>query len=252
MNIVEIRDQEAVVSHRKIAELTGNQQKNIVGLIVAHQKDFGEFGEVAFKTEALEGSVTGQSIKTYYLNEQQATLLMTYLRNTPVVRMFKKALVREFFELRSGVSAKYTHPRLPSHATVKTLITELGKTVAIVFIAKHMGISKEETQELAIHYDKVMQEATLLPRPTTPVDYDIEEFCASRIRVGNFGFLEVAKIYAEYKIFCVQNDVTPKSIVNFGKQFRDYIKLDSKVAKIKGASTRGYEGIAIAAITIDA
>ena len=72
--------------------------------------DFEEFGKVPFQTEALEGSVTGQNIKTYYLNEQQATLLMTYLRNTPVVRMFKKALVREFFELRrESCSGNYSH-----------------------------------------------------------------------------------------------------------------------------------------------
>ena len=62
MNIVEIRDQEAVVSHRKIAELTGNQREGIVKLIATHQKDFEEFGKVGFQIEALEGSVTGQNI----------------------------------------------------------------------------------------------------------------------------------------------------------------------------------------------
>lgn len=39
-------------------------------------------------------------VKVYHLNEQQATLLMTYLRNTDVVRAFKKELVRQFFAMR--------------------------------------------------------------------------------------------------------------------------------------------------------
>ena len=37
----------------------------------------------------------------YHLNEQQATLLMTYLKNTEVVRAFKKELVRQFYAMRS-------------------------------------------------------------------------------------------------------------------------------------------------------
>ena len=38
--------------------------------------------------------------KIYHLNEQQATLLLTFLRNTPVVIEFKKELVRQFFAMR--------------------------------------------------------------------------------------------------------------------------------------------------------
>jgi len=36
----------------------------------------------------------------YHLSEEQATLLLTYLKNTKKVRAFKKELVRQFFEMR--------------------------------------------------------------------------------------------------------------------------------------------------------
>ncbi|EHZ84787.1 phage protein [Streptococcus pneumoniae 8190-05] len=36
-------------------------------------------------------------MKIYRLNEQQATLLITYLRNTEPVRKFKMNLVKAFF-----------------------------------------------------------------------------------------------------------------------------------------------------------
>ena len=39
--------------------------------------------------------------KIYQLNEQQATLIITYLKNTAPVRAFKKELVRQFYLLRT-------------------------------------------------------------------------------------------------------------------------------------------------------
>lgn len=41
-----------------------------------------------------------QDVKVYHLNEEQATLLMTYLKNTERVRAFKKELVRQFYAMR--------------------------------------------------------------------------------------------------------------------------------------------------------
>lgn len=69
-------------------------------LIQRHEKDLREFGKVGFEIRPLSGSKTGQTVKAYHLNEQQATLLLTFLRNTPVVIEFKKELVRQFFAMR--------------------------------------------------------------------------------------------------------------------------------------------------------
>ena len=81
-----------------IAECTGVQHHTITRLIQQHEKDFKEFGILRFEIEEIKGR--GQPSKTYLLNEQQATLLMTYLRNTEVVREFKKELVRQFYAMR--------------------------------------------------------------------------------------------------------------------------------------------------------
>ena len=43
-------------------------------------------------------------MKIYRLNEQQATLLITYLKNTAPVRKFKMNLVKAFFEMREELS----------------------------------------------------------------------------------------------------------------------------------------------------
>ena len=48
----------------------------------------------------LPGSRTGQKVKVCHLNEQQATFLLTLLKNTPVVVAFKMELVRQFYIMR--------------------------------------------------------------------------------------------------------------------------------------------------------
>ena len=83
-----------------IAECTGVQRHAIQQLIRQHESDFREFGRVAFEMRPLETRGGVQMVRVYHLNEQQATLLMTYLRNTEVVREFKKELVRQFYAMR--------------------------------------------------------------------------------------------------------------------------------------------------------
>lgn len=81
-----------------IAEYAGVQHHTVTRLIQQHEADFKAFGILRFEIEEIRGR--GQPKKNYHLNEQQATLLMTYLRNTPVVREFKKELVRQFYAMR--------------------------------------------------------------------------------------------------------------------------------------------------------
>ena len=88
-----------------IAECAGIKRHAVQTLIQQHEKDFHEFGRVAFEMRPLQTQGGVQLVKIYHLNEQQATLLMTYLRNTPVVREFKKELVRQFFAMREELMA---------------------------------------------------------------------------------------------------------------------------------------------------
>jgi phage regulator Rha-like protein len=76
-----------------IAEYGGVKHHALQSLIAKHQDDLKEFGKLAFEMRPLE---SGQSTKVYHLNEDQATLLITYMKNTPQVREFKKNLVRQF------------------------------------------------------------------------------------------------------------------------------------------------------------
>lgn len=86
-----------------VAECAGVKRHAVKSLIEKHRTDFEDFGKVAFQMQPLPGSKTGQKITVYHLNEQQATLLMTYLKNTEQVRAFKKELVRQFYAMRDFI-----------------------------------------------------------------------------------------------------------------------------------------------------
>lgn len=83
-----------------IAECAGVKRDTVQKLIQRHGKHLREFGRVGFEIRTLQTRGGQQMAKIYHLNEQQATLLLTFLRNTPVVIEFKKELVRQFFAMR--------------------------------------------------------------------------------------------------------------------------------------------------------
>jgi phage antirepressor YoqD-like protein len=91
-----------VTTSLAIAEGVGNPHKSVIQLIRQNTSDMEEFGPLAFemrKGEALPQGGFAKSTEYAILNEQQSTLLLTYMRNNDVVREFKKRLVKAFFEL---------------------------------------------------------------------------------------------------------------------------------------------------------
>lgn len=83
-----------------ISEHSGNSRHAVQTLIEKYRPDFREFGRVSFEMRPLQTNGGVQTVKVYHLNEEQATLLMTYLKNTEQVRAFKKELVRQFYAMR--------------------------------------------------------------------------------------------------------------------------------------------------------
>ena len=100
-----------------IAECAGIKHHAIQEHIRKQIGRLEQFGKVSFKMRPLQ---SGQQAKDYILNEQQATLLITYLRNTEPVKEFKKNLVKAFFEMREELS-KFRMQRALEKPKRKTL-----------------------------------------------------------------------------------------------------------------------------------
>lgn len=103
-NLLQIKENQPTVSTITIANEIDKPNKNLVQLIKNNIDDFKELtiGEISNFDVQIKGEKFQNGYATYYnLNEQQYSLLMTYLRNNPKVKEFKKNMVKAFFAMRN-------------------------------------------------------------------------------------------------------------------------------------------------------
>lgn len=84
-----------------IAFSLGRDHKDVIALARRYKADLSAFGLVSFKTKPIiSGKGGSQNKEIAFLNESQATFLITLMRNSPEVVQFKVALVKAFFDMR--------------------------------------------------------------------------------------------------------------------------------------------------------
>lgn len=128
MNLVTIKDGDAVTTTLSVALGTQNDHASVIKLVRSYQGDLEEFGLLDFKSESTGGRPTEYA----FLNEPQATLLLTYMRNTEIVRAFKKKLVREFWEMvQERNRAKSSMPENYIEALESLLVSKRAEQLAL-------------------------------------------------------------------------------------------------------------------------
>ncbi|MFL0196051.1 Rha family transcriptional regulator [Clostridium sp. WILCCON 0269] len=98
--------EEPFTTSRVIAENGSVEHRTVTKLIQIYESDLKEFGRLGFEIEPLKTKGGIQNTKYYRLNEQQATLLITYMKNTLQVRNFKKNLVKQFYIMKKELGKK--------------------------------------------------------------------------------------------------------------------------------------------------
>ena len=104
------RDGIAVTTSLLVAKGVQVEHRAVLQLIRKYIPDFETFGSLNFETvkgKALPQGGFAKSTEIAILNEPQTTLLLTFFKNTEIVRKFKVALVQKFYELRNQLQAKY-------------------------------------------------------------------------------------------------------------------------------------------------
>ena len=145
-NIVLIENGEAVTTSAAIAEGVGNPHKSVIQLVRQHQADLEEFGRGPLQTRPFETAGGTQNREIALLNEQQATLLMTYMRNNQVVRAFKKRLVREFYHLAHGARRQDPMALLRDPVAMRELL--LGYSEKVIALEQRAA---EDAPKVAFH-----------------------------------------------------------------------------------------------------
>ena len=136
--LILLKNNDVFTTSLVIAEGTGNQHKSVVALVKKHIEYFRKFGSIEFSD--LKSLKRGRPTKVYYLNEQQATLLMTFLDNSEIVIEFKVELVKQFYQMRQILLEKQTtlwqNTRLESKMN---RLKETDEIKALVAYAKENG-----------------------------------------------------------------------------------------------------------------
>ncbi len=164
--IVELSKEEPVVSHRVFAKCVEMNEEHISRLIRKHKKDFEEFGGVGFEIRAvsetkLKDNPDAKPQKDYNLNEQQATLLMTYMRNSDIVRKFKIKLVKEFYNMRNKLLEYEANKKILKLDGVKAPLIDMFKDEFKQSFNKVLG-----TQRADAVYKRVLEHE--------PIDHNYE------------------------------------------------------------------------------
>lgn len=158
-------EEEPYTTDEVIAKYSKIERESVSRLIRKYREDLEEFGKVGFKIRIME---SGQKAKIYQLNEEQATLVITYLNNTEPVRRFKKELVRQFYDMKNELYAR----RMERH---------YGKRVrkSMTDVIKELGLSShyykhytDLVYKTALGFNaKQLREARQVAKKATPLDF---------------------------------------------------------------------------------
>lgn len=109
-DLVTLSGDTAVTNTLTIADHIANDHASVIKLVRTYLADLQEFGRVRFEIQTFATPGGNQQREFAELNEQQATLLLTYMRNSPIVRSFKKSLVRAFFDMAQRIKMRASDP----------------------------------------------------------------------------------------------------------------------------------------------
>lgn len=183
--LVFIKKEDVFTNSKIVAEHAGIQHHAVQKITDKYKSDFEEFGKLKYKNLKCEYSRRGRPEKIYLYNEQQATLLLTYLKNTKTVREFKKALVKQFYEAKKKLeeiqAPEYKAIRAESKEVTKSSMkllkdsiinidqtqyikanTIANKATSIKFGIKKMIKVEEMTKEMIKFRNKVIQRISAL------------------------------------------------------------------------------------------
>ena len=121
--LVFIQNKNAFTNSEIISIHAGIAHRTVQQITEKYKSDFEEFGKLKHYSYKIDKFGRGRARNVYLYNEQQATLLLTYLKNTQSVRDFKKLLVRQFYEAKKVLDELKT----PEYKAIRETSKEITK-----------------------------------------------------------------------------------------------------------------------------
>jgi len=187
-DLVTLSGDTAVTSTLTIAENTDNDHASVIKLVRTYLGDLQEFGRVGFEIQTFTTAGGNQQREFAELNEQQATLLLTYMRNTEIARFFKKRLVRAFFDMAQRLAAP--KPLSSAEMLVQMAQLNLDHERRLAATEQQQAAQTEELQRIDAKLDQVAEANVWTSRPT-----NAESITHIVKRIGKKFGLSAATIY---------------------------------------------------------
>lgn len=219
INVIE-RNGQLVVDSRLVSQELGIKHKNFLATVEKYKTEIeSDFGQLLFETETVKNSV-GAVNKTefYYLNEDQATYLMTLSKNTARVRDCKRRLVKSF--------SKAKHLLQHQEAQQPQSGADMILAMAIEF-KKHsdrlMNIEEENAklrQQLAEQQETVESVAMLSEANSNELErfknghgywYSIIGY-ATKYQLGSYSVKKASVLGRKATALCKQMGISPEKI----------------------------------------
>ncbi|EGK3515290.1 phage regulatory protein [Campylobacter coli] len=177
-----------VTDQNKISTISKVDINSIQRLIRNYKQDLECFGELGFELQ----KIAKTNKKIYFLNEQQATLLLTYMKNSESVRNAKKVLVFAFYQMKEKLRSLEQEQE---KARFKTLSDE---NLRLNSLNHHQKIGyKSQLKQQKEHYENKIK----------ALKYDLEkkkELSLKR-KLSKEELLELRKILArDYGMICIK------------------------------------------------
>ncbi|ENT9891675.1 Rha family transcriptional regulator [Campylobacter coli] len=177
-----------VTDQNKISTISKVDINSIQRLIRNYKQDLECFGELGFELQ----KIAKTNKKIYYLNEQQATLLLTYMKNSESVRNAKKVLVFAFYQMKEKLRSLEQEQE---KARFKTLSDE---NLRLNSLNHHQKIGyKSQLKQQKEHYENKIK----------ALKYDLEnkKELSFKRKLSKEELLELRKILArDYGILCIK------------------------------------------------
>ncbi|HEG2631957.1 TPA: phage regulatory protein [Campylobacter coli] len=177
-----------VTDQNKISTISKVDINSIQRLIRNYKQDLECFGELGFELQ----KIAKTNKKIYYLNEQQATLLLTYMKNSESVRNAKKVLVFAFYQMKEKLRSLEQEQE---KARFKSLSDE---NLRLNSLNHHQKIGyKSQLAQQKEHYENKIK----------ALKYDLEhkKELSFKRKLSQKELLELRKILArDYGILCMK------------------------------------------------
>ena len=197
-----------------IASSLGKDHKDVIALACRYKSDLSAFGPCSFKTKMVGiGSGARRKKEIAFLNESQATFLITLMRNSPKVVKFKVALVKAFFNMREKLRKAELEKLSLKAEKLEIKLQEV--------LRKKDGLSRSEQYQLS---SAVNKKAIELGCPTACIWKRLYK----KFQVPTYTMLKPAELPAALdevkRINRAVSAVKPGRVVKIAPQIREAIK----------------------------